>query len=128
MSYQSDIYDAVIASTSLAALIGDRFAWDIADGTTATPYIVAQTISADGETDHDGTRTWSFPLIQFSCWAATKAQAIAVMAAFRAALEGVTLPGTSHVSLSYSGEQSSRDPETRLFGELMDYRASTLTN
>lgn len=127
MSYESDIYDAVAASTALHALIGDRFSWDIADGDTVTPYIVAQTISDAGETDHDGKREISFPLIQFSAWAKTKAEAIAVMATFKTAMEGKTLTGYANVSLSFAGQNSSYDPETRLFGQIHDYRAAITT-
>jgi len=128
MSYQSDIFDAIGRSAVMQDLIGDRFCWDSADGSTLPPYLVAQTISGDGETLHDSSRDWSFPLIQITCWAKTKSEAIAVMAAFRREFEGIDLPGPSQVSLSYSGEQSARDPETRLYGEFIDYRASTLTN
>jgi hypothetical protein len=128
MSYQSDIFEAIGSSSVMTDLIGDRFCWDLADGGTAPPYLVAQTISGDGETLHDSTRDWSFPLIQFACWAKTKAEAIAIMSAFRQEFEGVEISGPSNVSLSYSGETSTRDPQTKLYGEIIDYRASTLTN
>ncbi|GAA5124665.1 DUF3168 domain-containing protein [Luteolibacter yonseiensis] len=128
MSYQSDIYEAIKASAPLTALIGDRFFWDVADSSTTTPYIVAQTVSNDGETDFDGFRDVSFPLIQFSAWAKTKQDAIEIMSKFRTGLEGRNLPGASDVSLSFAGEQSTRDPVTKLYGEIIDYRASTNTN
>lgn len=127
MSYQSDISDAVAASPLLVALIGDRFSWDIADGDTAAPYLVAQTISGNSETTHDGDRSLTFPLVQFSCWAKTKASALAVMSAFKADLEGRQLGGLSKVSLTYSSENSTHDSETNLFGELVDYRVSAFT-
>ncbi len=95
MSYHEDIYQAVLNSAALAALIEDRFCWDVADGSTLVPYIVAQTISDSGETDHDGTRDLSFPLIQVTAWAKTKAEAVAIMRAWKADLEGVDIPGTS---------------------------------
>ena len=128
MSYQSDIYTAIQASTALTALIGNRFFWDIADGTTAPPYIVAQTISTSGETDLSGGRAVSFPLVQFSCWARGKAEAIAIMSTFKTEMEGRNLPGTSNASLGFSGDQSSYDTATKLYGELYDYRVSAFTN
>ena len=128
MSYQSDIFEAIGRSSVMSDLIGDRFCWDEADGGTAPPYLVAQTVSGDGETLHDSSRDWSFPLIQITCWAKTKSEAIAVMSAFRSEFEGLDLHGASNVSLSYAGEQSTRDRETKLYGESIDYRASTLTN
>jgi len=127
MSYQSDIADAIAASPQLVALIGTRFSWDVADGATVPPYLVAQTVSGNSETTHDGDRSLTFPLVQFSCWAKTKASALAVMAAFKANLEGTELDGASNVSLTYSGENSSHDPETNLFGQLVDYRVSAYT-
>lgn len=128
MSYQSDIFIAIRSSAALTALIGDRFAWDIMDGTIATPYLVAQTISGGGETTHEGDREWSFPTIQFSAWSPSKAQAIEVIATLRREIEGVELPGQSSVSLGYAGEQSNYDSETKFYGEILELRASTLTN
>lgn len=128
MSYQSDIYTAVMAATAVTAIIGDRFFWEVADETTAAPYLVAQTISTDGETIHDRSRAWSFPLIQFSGWATTHAGAVALMSAFRSSLEGIEISGSSDVSLAFSGENSTYDPDTKLYGISSDYRASTLTN
>lgn len=128
MSWQSDINDAIEASAPLAALIGDRFSWDIADGTTATPYLVAQVISSDGETDFDGNRDVAFPLIQFTAWSPSKAQAIAVMDTFGDELEGRNLPGDANISLGYAGEQSTYDRDTKFYGEIREYRASTNTN
>jgi hypothetical protein len=128
MSYQSDINDAISDSEILTDLIGDRFFWDVADDGASQPFIVAQTISTDGDTCHDGTRDWSFPLIQFSAWASTKVAAIGLASAIRGEIEGVTLPGNSKVSLSFSNQNSTRDQETKLYGEIIDYRASTITN
>jgi hypothetical protein len=128
MSYQSDIQDAIEASVILAGIIGPRFFWDVADEDAVAPFLVAQTISTDSETCHDGSRDWSFPLIQFSAWATTKVGAIDLAAAIKAELEGIDLPGDSQVSLNFAGENSTRDQETKLYGQLIDYRASTLTN
>lgn len=128
MSYQSDINNAVASSSSLSLLIGNRFFWDVADDEATAPFLVAQTISTDSETCHDGSRDWSFPLIQFSAWAKTKDEAIEISSALKRDLEGVELIGASRVSLSYSSSNSTRDQETKLYGELIDYRAHTLTN
>jgi hypothetical protein len=128
MSYQSDINDAVLASVALTEKIADRFFWDVADVGTVPPYLVAQTVSGDGTTDFDGNRDISFPLIQFTAWAKGKAEAIDIMSLFKKDMEGRDLPGASVVSLSFAGEQSTRDPGTKLYGEIIDYRASTFTN
>lgn len=128
MSWQADIYAAVQASNALVALIGNRFSWDIADGSTVAPYLVAQAISGSGTTDHGGKRELSFPLIQITAWAATKAAAIAVIATVKNELEGINLPGPANVSLAYAGEQSTYDRESKLYGEIIEFRASCNTN
>ncbi len=116
------------ASGELGGLIGDHVSWDIADGEVAAPYLVAQTVSGNGDTTHDGDRSLTFPLVQFTAWAKTKVGAIAIMSAFRREIEGRELPGASKVSLTYGGEMSTRDPDTKLFGETRDYRISALSN
>lgn len=128
MSYQSDIFAAIQASAALTALIGQRFSWDVADGSTPTPYLVAQTISGSGETDLSGERNLAFPLVQFTAWSISKAEAIQVIATLKAELEGINLPGGSNVSLGYAGENSTYDRDTQFYGELIDYRISANTN
>lgn len=125
MSWQGDIYAAAIAAEDLAAVIGDRFYWDIADGSAAAPYIVAQELSDAGTGDLSGVRTLALTLIQLSCWATTKAGALQLAALVKANLEGQDLPGDSNTSLSYQGTNSTFDPETGLFGQIIDYRASS---
>lgn len=126
MSYQGDITDAIEADSTLSALIGDRVFADVAPSTAAAPYVVFQTISGRGETTHDGVRNLGFPLIQFSAWAATKAEAIAVADAINTLLDGNTLDGDSEVTFQYSNDYGTHDAETNLFGEIREYRASHL--
>ena len=128
MSYQSDIYDAVVAGATLSPLIGNRFFWDIADGDAVAPYIVAQTVSTLSENTNDGNRSLSFPLIQFSIWAKTKVAVIAITAALKTDIEGITLPGSSSTSLSFSSSNSTYETDTKLYGELVEYRGHSLTN
>ena len=128
MSWQSDIFDAIQGSSALTELIGDRFSWDIADGSTVTPYLVAQVVSGSGATDFSGDRSTVFPLVQFSVWATGKAAAIAIIATLKSELEGKNLPGANNVSLGYSGENSTYDRTTKLYGEIIDYRISALSN
>lgn len=127
MSYEADIYAAAMADETLVDLIGTKFFWGVADGNTVAPYVVAQTVSSNGETAHDGSRDVTFPLVQFSCWAATAAGAIALRSAIKAALEGRNLPGTSNASLGYSGDYSTYEQQTKLHACIIDYRVSTNT-
>lgn len=128
MSYQSDISDAIQASAPLMALVGDRVSWDIADGTTVAPFLVLQTISPVGENTHDGDRSLCFDLIQISIWATGKSAALAIASTIKTEIEGQTLAGDSEVALSYAGGSSSYDVQTKLFGEIIEYRVSAFTN
>jgi hypothetical protein len=124
MSYEADIFRAIKECSALWTAIGGRFSWDIADSSTSAPYIVAQTVSENGETTFSGTRGASFPTIQFSCWAKGKSEAVRIMQIFRENLEGYNLPGDSMTSLGFDSRTSSYDPDTRLFGIILRYRAS----
>lgn len=128
MSYQSDITSALAAASTITAIVGARVYADVADGSTAAPYLVYQVVSTGGETTHDGAREIEFPLIQFSCWATGKAAAIALASAVNAVLDGNTLAGASGVTLQFSNQFGQYDPDTKLFGEILEYRASTTTN
>jgi hypothetical protein len=128
MSYQSDIYDAIAAAPEVAALIAARIYPDVAPGNAATPYAVYQVISSHGTTTHDGARAIIHPLIQVSCWAASRPAAATLAAKIRAAIEGFQLPGTSEAFLTFSNETGDRDQETGLFGEVLEFRASCKIN
>ena len=127
MSYQEDITTAVLACAPIAEIIGDRFWWDFADGSTGTPYLVAQTITVSGETDLGGDRSLGFPTVQFTAWGPLKSECISIIAAIRQ-IEGFQLPGTSKTSLVYNSEESTRDPQTRYFGEIIEYTAPHTLN
>jgi hypothetical protein len=128
MTYEADIYNLLVANSGIIALVGDRVYWDVADGDAVAPFIVLQTVSTQGETAFDGSRDDSFPLVQFSAWAPTKLDAVALRQAIRAAAEGLEIEGDSKSSLGFSNSISSYDTQTKLFGEIIDYRVSTTTN
>jgi len=128
MSWQSDIVTAILADSPTVAIIGTRLFADVAPGSAVAPFIVYQAISESGDTAHDGTRSVSFPLVQFSCWASGKAAAITLASTLKTAIEGKNLPGSSNASLGFSNHRSSRDQQTKLFGEQIDYRVSCNTN
>lgn len=128
MSWQEDIVAAMLDDESLVDLIDDRVFADIAAGESITPFIVYQQVSEEGETMFDGTRDVIFPLVQFSCWAKTKLEAINLAIALRNAIEGFNLPGESLASLGFSNQESDRDQQTKLFCERIDYRVSCNRN
>jgi len=128
MSFQGDIYTALTTDSGVSAIIGSRLFADVADGSTVTPYLVYQVIGTNGETTHDGNRNLEFPSIQFSAWANTKAAAIALASAVNTALDGQTLAGTSDISLTFSDQSGTRDPESNLYGEILEYRGACNRN
>ena len=128
MSYQSDIYTALAVSGAVFNIVGNRVFPDVADGSAVAPYVVYQTISTISETLHDGTRTIEFPNIQFSCWAKTRAAAIALGSALDSILDGNTIAGSSDATFTFSGVSSSYDPESKLYGEIREYTAHTNKN
>lgn len=128
MSYETDIANAILGSGTIAGIIGDKFSWEFADGETVAPFIVAQVINTNGETVHSGERDMSFPLIQLSCWGRTKAEAVSMRQALMRDIEGRTLPGLSETTLAFQGANSTRDEDTKLFGEIIDYLGSSYTN
>jgi len=128
MSYQSDIKTAFTAAATITALVGTRVYSDIAPGEAAAPFIVFQTIATSGTTTHDGDRNLDFPLIQFSCWASTKAAAVSIASAVNSLLDGNTIAGSSGITFRFSGQNSSYDPESRLFGEMVDFTGACAKN
>ena len=128
MSYQSDMLTALSATAGIASLVGSRIFADVADGSAITPYLVYQTVSTGSEPTHDGLREIEFPSIQFSCWAKTKAAAIALASAVNAALDGNTITGSSNLTFQFSNQFGQYESDTKLFGEILEYRASSITN
>lgn len=128
MSWQSDTVTAILTDSALCAIIGENVFADVAAGNASAPYIVYQTISDNSQTTFDGVRNVAFPLVQFACWAKTKSGAIDLASKLKTAIEGKTLAGDSNVSLGFSNQISSRDQQTKLFCEIVDYRVSCLTN
>jgi len=128
MSWQSDIVKAILTDSALCAIIGEKVFADVAAGNATAPFIVYKQVSDSSDTAFDGSRTVSFPLVQFSCWSPTKSGAIELASKLRQAIEGRNLEGDSNASLGFSNHISMRDQQTKLFGEMIDYRVSCLTN
>jgi len=128
MSWQTDMRLALIGSPALNALVGSAVWETVADSATTAPYVVYQTVSTGGETTHDGDRSLEFPSIQITAWATTAESARNVASKVNAVLDGKTLIGSSKVSFQLSGQSSSYDQETRLFGEIIEYTAAANRN
>jgi hypothetical protein len=128
MSWQEDVVNAILSDGALVDLIDDRIFADVAPGEASAPLIVYQQISEEGETMFDGTRDVIFPLVQFSCWSKTKLGAIDLASSLQNAIEGKNLDGFSMASLGFSNQESTRDQQTKLFCERIDYRVSCKRN
>jgi len=128
MSYQSDLTTALAAASTITAIVSTRIYSDVADGSAAAPYLVWQVISTEGETTHDGVRNLEFPTIQFSCWATGKAAAIALASAVNTVLDGNTLAGSSGLTFQFSNQFGTYESDTKLYGEILEYRANCTTN
>ena len=128
MSYQQDIYNAIISDSAVAALVGARVYPDVAPGNAIAPYIVYNEITADGVTTHDGEMHIVHPLIQFDCYATSRQASVTLASYLRNAIMGKTLPGISECWLSFSNESGQRDQETGLFNRILELRASCKTN
>jgi hypothetical protein len=128
MSYQSDIITALAAASPVTGIVGTRIYWDVADGSAQPPYLVLSTVSVGGETTHDGVRNIEFPTIQFSCWTKGKAASVALAAAINTLIDGNTISGASGVTFQFSNQFGTYESDTKLFGEILEYRASSITN
>jgi len=67
--------------------------------------------------------------VQFSCWASTKAGAVALGNAVAATLDGKTISGTSAASFQFSNRFGEYEQDTKLYGEILEFRmAVKITN
>ena len=127
MSYQSDLVTALLADATVSGIVGTKIFGDVADEDPA-PYLVYSVPSSTGETRHDGLRGLEFPTIQISCWATSKPAAIALAAAVMAVCDGQTISGSANLSLVFSNQVGQYDPETKLYGEIIDFTGATNPN
>lgn len=128
MSWQADIITKIAATSSLVSILSDRVFADVASNETQPPYLVYQTITTGGEATHDGDRSLELPTIQFTAWSKTKAQAIDIISRLNAALDGKTLSGQSGITMLWRDQHGQWDEESRLFGEIAEYKAIAKTN
>lgn len=91
MDIEEHIFARLSGDAALAALVGAKVYPVICPPGTAAPYVIFQKVGTDPATVHDGAGELAHDLYQFSCVGATYAQARAVRAALKAALDGVAL-------------------------------------
>jgi hypothetical protein len=128
MSWQADMFAAITGDNAITAIVGLGVFPDVADASASVPYIVYQDIYTGGETTHDGKRNLEFPMVQLACWAATKAAAVALGDLVCNLLDGATLAGDSDITFQFSNRMGNYDAEERIFGEIIELRASANRN
>lgn len=128
MSYQADLVTHLGNDATITDIVSTRIFADVADGSAATPFIVYSVTGTGGETLHDGSREIEFPRVQISCFADTKVAAVNLCTAIRASIEGVILSGSSEVQFVFDDQHGTREPETNLFAEIIEFRGVCNTN
>jgi len=99
----------LLAEATLTALVGDRIEPVLNSQDTALPALSYQTISRPTEHSHDGPGM-SRPRVQITAIAKTYAQVVAVLAAVKLALDGVSWGNgcASFVDNEFDGWDNSR--------------------
>lgn len=119
MTFESDVYAAMIASSELTALIGDRLTPSHHSHGTQAPYAVYTTIFADGAYDLDGPTGLERVRLQVDCYAETADEARLVAEAVVASIpeEGWPVHGNCINNADFESELGlyRRVVEFRLF-------------
>lgn len=108
MSIESALFTALTTHAGLSALIATRLYQDAIPQAVTLPCVVMQRVSTPRYQVFGSTQAVavSRPRFQFSCWAETFDEALAVCAQLRTALLATSYPVT------LEGEYTMRDPDT----------------
>lgn len=85
---EESLRTALVSAPAVAAIVNARIYPVVAEDTAATPYITYMNASSTRAPSMSAPGTLRNARIQIDCWAATYAQAKALAAAVRAAVEG----------------------------------------
>lgn len=127
----SDIESAVFAylatQPAITSLLGTQSAESIfpkrAPEGAALPMIVYRKISGRSLHSKDGDMNLAYPTFQITCWAKEYAEAKAVLAAVRTALNaytGPTLEGVAVPQIIVENESDLDDPQSLEYGASLD--------
>jgi len=118
MSFHTDLYTEISADAALAALVGTRIYPNDTPPDVETPFIVYYEFATPREQSMDCSIQVSKPRIQYSIYADTYTDALAVGDALRAAL------GASSFMIIYEDERGNQDMTTALHRRDLDVRIS----
>ncbi len=108
MTVSSDVFTRLSAFPGLVALLAARVYPLLLPQEVVLPAISYQRISGVREQSLTGDSALQHPRFQFSCWAETYAEALAVAEQVRLALQGITAAGGGY----YEGAFDLYDSET----------------
>jgi hypothetical protein len=116
MGFQADLMTALFADSGLAAVVSDRIYPNDAPSDAATPFIVWYEFATPREQALDTTIAVSKPRIQWSIYADTYADALAVGDALRAAFQATSF------MVIYEDERGNQEVTTGLHRRDIDTR------
>jgi hypothetical protein len=114
--FQSDLMDALLGDSALAALISDRIWFDESAANAAMPFVVVYEYNAHGDQVMSGAIAQLRPLVVFCVYGASYAASLAVRKAIWAALLTFAWPVT------YEDERSTKDMTTGVHRRDLDVR------
>ena len=92
MSFEEALRDRLKADATVTAIVGTRIDWDVRPQATAYPALVLETITGLNPRHMKGFSLTS-DRVQFSCFANTKKEAVALRTAVLAAIEAPATAG-----------------------------------
>jgi len=116
MSFQSDVYGYLTANAGLTALVGTRLYPNEAPNDPVVPFIVYYEFATPREQLMGNAIGVSKPRIQYSCYADTYTEAVAVIDALRAAVLALPYP------IVFEDERGNQDVTTGLHRRDLDVR------
>lgn len=117
MSFESDLYSALMASAGLTALVSDRVEPSHASKGATPPYVVYTPIFNDERYDLDGPGGLAHVRLQVDCYA-EDADAAAAIA--RAVIAAVPSTGWPLHKTAHSNQDLGLEAETRLYRRLVE--------
>jgi hypothetical protein len=117
----------LLAATSVAALVGDRGAWDERPGGDLFPSLMLSLVTPGRAYTHDGAHGLQSPLVQIDCFATTPDAAKALATAVVLVLEPATTIGGIIFQRSFLEGARSFEPEDlpggiRVFRRILEMR------
>ena len=109
-SYEAAIVTLIEADSTVGAIMGDRIYPNLLPDEPEFPAVVYQEISTDSQEAIDGPADFAFSRLQLSCWAETKAEAVALAQAICTLLQG------------YKGDVTVGDDTVTIRGILLEDR------